>query len=109
MQIICSFHQPVVSGTPFLFSDVGGFTICKADELADNRGSSVRSDPTIPNKVEYMNSGFASVVRYLDKKRGRLVQECGFAIFRHQQFSVFIEFTHDSRIVQSVPLFLDAC
>ena len=42
-------------------SEVGGFTICKADEISRDGG--VVSDPATPVKQETMNFGFASVVR----------------------------------------------
>ena len=43
-----------------MFSEVGGFTICKADEI--HRDPGIVTDPTPPAKLETMNFGFASVV-----------------------------------------------
>ena len=45
-----------------MLSEVGGFTICKADEI--HRDSGIVTDPTPPAKLETMNFGFASVVSF---------------------------------------------
>ena len=57
-------HQIRYDGTEYwhcFVSEVGGFTICKADETA--RADGVVSSPMNPVKQETMNFGFASVVR----------------------------------------------